>query len=219
VRRLPTTRPPLGYSASTGWTPCGGSGIRTHGTPTGAQQFSRLPPSSARPSLQGRACHESLVTVEAAGVNADSNPWVQQPAYRHTATSRLPIPCGIAYAEGVGFEPTEPGIPVQQFSRLPPSSARPPLQGVATAAGAVRPAVDCTVGRLAVALKRATPEPTVPLARLGGTPPVTGGRPSREQAIQRRARKNSSRTAAHSSARTPAIRSQRWLSRSSWGML
>ena len=30
---------------------CGGSGIRTHGTPKEVQQFSRLSPSSARPSL------------------------------------------------------------------------------------------------------------------------------------------------------------------------
>ena len=31
-------------------------------------------------------------------------------------------------AEGVGFEPTEPVKPAQQFSRLPPSSARPSLR-------------------------------------------------------------------------------------------
>ena len=31
-------------------------------------------------------------------------------------------------AEGVGFEPTEPVNPAQQFSRLSPSSARPSLQ-------------------------------------------------------------------------------------------
>ena len=33
-----------------------------------------------------------------------------------------------ASAEGVGFEPTEPVNPIQQFSRLPPSSARPSLR-------------------------------------------------------------------------------------------
>ncbi len=32
-------------------------------------------------------------------------------------------------AEGVGFEPTEPVNPAQQFSRLSPSSARPSLHG------------------------------------------------------------------------------------------
>ncbi len=31
-------------------------------------------------------------------------------------------------AEEVGFEPTLPGIPVKQFSRLPPSTTRPPLR-------------------------------------------------------------------------------------------
>ena len=31
-------------------------------------------------------------------------------------------------AEGVGFEPTLPEMPVKQFSRLPPSTARPPLR-------------------------------------------------------------------------------------------
>ena len=44
----------------------GGSGIRTHGTPKGAQQFSRLSPSSARPSLQ------MCTTSKAEGIAAPS---------------------------------------------------------------------------------------------------------------------------------------------------
>ena len=195
----------------------GGSGIRTHGTPDGAQQFSRLPPSSARPSLHGEACHESSAAAEAAATAALhaslDRSWPRslpcgcgfEPRFGfhglHTAFSAEAAVCDCGCeprfgfhglhtafsAEGVGFEPTEPGIPVQQFSRLPPSSARPPLRVPAAACG-----------------------------RTGGSDCTRDPTPGR---CQRRLRKNSSRTAAHSSSRTPATNSQRWLRRSSWGML
>ena len=77
----------------------GGSGIRTHGTPKEVQQFSRLSPSSARPSLQ-------------------MDGYGRRGVWHVVRTS----------AEGVGFEPTEPENPIQQFSRLPPSSTRPSLR-------------------------------------------------------------------------------------------
>ncbi len=41
----------------------------------------------------------------------------------------------LSVAEGVGFEPTEPVKPAQQFSRLPPSSARPSLRMMPAPAG------------------------------------------------------------------------------------
>ena len=44
------------------------------------------------------------------------------PDLRSNAEGGVPLP-----AEGVGFEPTEPVNPAQQFSRLSPSSARPSL--------------------------------------------------------------------------------------------
>ena len=137
-------------------------------------------------------------------------------------------------AEGVGFEPTEPRR-VQQFSRLSPSSARPPLltdyrpsasgwkrvagsgdglSPVARGEGGIR---THGTGNPVQQFSRLPPSSTRPPLR---TPPIRGGSQRHRNCTYptyepRRPSKNWPRIAAHSSASTPDTRSHRWLSRSS----
>ena len=98
---------------------CGGSGIRTHGTgKTGPTVFETA--AFVRSAIPPRwDCGSRRAFAKGVGFEPFPPPTTPTPDAS---------PARAALAEGVGFEPTGPVKPAQQFSRLPPSSARPSLR-------------------------------------------------------------------------------------------